>query len=131
MPIRQVDTDDKLRIWRNFKVGKLFDMTMLDTRQYDRSITDLYYNTDAIRPVADSSNRSMTGEAQESWFFNTLDESESRGAYWRLIMQQVVFNRVNYSMATGGSTEFNLDACKWMLLSPTGSDVPLRGGIPL
>jgi hypothetical protein len=23
MPIRQVDTDDKLRIWRSFKVGKL------------------------------------------------------------------------------------------------------------
>lgn len=26
MPIRQVDTDDKLRIWRSFKLGKLADM---------------------------------------------------------------------------------------------------------
>jgi phosphodiesterase/alkaline phosphatase D-like protein len=26
MPIRQVDLDDNLRIWRNFKMGKLFDL---------------------------------------------------------------------------------------------------------
>lgn len=39
MPIRQVDTDDKLRIFRTFKIGKLADMIMLDTRQYDRDIT--------------------------------------------------------------------------------------------
>jgi len=63
MPVRQVAADDKLRIWRNFQIGKLLDLTMLDTRQYDRDITDvgffhtavvchllmefkLYYNTD-------------------------------------------------------------------------------------
>jgi phosphodiesterase/alkaline phosphatase D-like protein len=27
MPIRQVDLDDNLRIWRNFKMGKLFDLS--------------------------------------------------------------------------------------------------------
>lgn len=43
MPIRQVEMDDNLRIWRNFQVGSLFDLVMLDTRQYDRSITDLYW----------------------------------------------------------------------------------------
>jgi phosphodiesterase/alkaline phosphatase D-like protein len=42
MPIRQVDMDDNLRIWRNFEFGDLFDLIMLDTRNYDRSITDLY-----------------------------------------------------------------------------------------
>jgi len=41
MPIRQVDMDDNLRIWRTFSIGTLFDLIMLDTRQYDRSITDL------------------------------------------------------------------------------------------
>ncbi|KAH9484338.1 Alkaline phosphatase D [Psilocybe cubensis] len=45
MPIRQVDPQDKLRIWRNFQIGKLLDLTMLDTRQYDRDLTDVYYNT--------------------------------------------------------------------------------------
>ena len=42
MPIRQVEMDDGLRIWRNFEFGDLFDLIMLDTRQYDRSITDVY-----------------------------------------------------------------------------------------
>lgn len=41
MPLRQVDMDDNLRIWRNFKLGKLLDLVMLDTRGYDRSITRL------------------------------------------------------------------------------------------
>ncbi|KAJ8520400.1 hypothetical protein ONZ45_g2760 [Pleurotus djamor] len=45
MPIRQVDPNNRLRIWRNFQIGKLIDLTMLDTRQYSRDITDLYYNT--------------------------------------------------------------------------------------
>jgi len=45
MPIRQVEMDDNLRIWRNFEFGDLMDLVMLDTRQYDRSITDLYWNT--------------------------------------------------------------------------------------
>ena len=41
MPIRQVDLDDNLRIWRSFQLGKLVDLIIIDTRNYDRSITDL------------------------------------------------------------------------------------------
>jgi alkaline phosphatase D len=37
----QVDMDDGLRIWRNFQMGNLFDLIMIDTRNYDRSITDI------------------------------------------------------------------------------------------
>lgn len=33
--------DDGLRIWRSFQLGNLMDLIMLDTRQYDRSITSL------------------------------------------------------------------------------------------
>lgn len=33
--------DDGLRIWRNFQMGNLFDLIMIDTRNYDRSITDI------------------------------------------------------------------------------------------
>lgn len=33
--------DDGLRIWRSFKMGKLMDLMMLDTRHYDRSITNV------------------------------------------------------------------------------------------
>jgi alkaline phosphatase D len=41
MPIRQVEMDDNLRIWRTFSIGTLFDLIMLDTRHYDRSITGM------------------------------------------------------------------------------------------
>lgn len=41
MPIRQTDMDDGLRVWRSFQMGKLLDFVVLDTRNYDRSITDL------------------------------------------------------------------------------------------
>jgi alkaline phosphatase D len=45
--------DDNLRIWRNFKMGKLFDLIMLDTRNYDRSITTLNWNDDYIADLKD------------------------------------------------------------------------------
>lgn len=67
MPIRQVEMDDNLRIWRNFKIGTLFDLVMLDTRNYDRSITDLYYNTDYIHAISNDAGRSMMGSRQENW----------------------------------------------------------------
>jgi alkaline phosphatase D len=46
MPIRQVDMDNNLRIWRSFSIGTLFDLIILDTRNYDRSVTDLYWNSE-------------------------------------------------------------------------------------
>ncbi|KAJ4480605.1 PhoD-like phosphatase-domain-containing protein [Lentinula edodes] len=123
MPIRQVTVDDKLRIWRNFEIGKLLDLTMLDTRQYDRDITDLYYNTGTYAYIIDSQlhqfpvhdcdhipcptefintlaaypNRSLMGFEQEKWFFNTLSQSQDRGAAWRVVGQQIVFTQLNES----------------------------------
>lgn len=41
MALSQVDMDDGLRIWRSFQMGDVLDLIMLDTRHYDRSITDL------------------------------------------------------------------------------------------
>lgn len=67
MPIRQVEMDDNLRIWRSFSIGSLFDLVMLDTRQYDRSITDLYWNTDYIHNISNDVGRSMMGSRQENW----------------------------------------------------------------
>jgi alkaline phosphatase D len=37
MPIRQVDLDDNLRVWRSFKPGTLLDLNILDMRNYDLS----------------------------------------------------------------------------------------------
>ncbi|KAH9901601.1 PhoD-like phosphatase-domain-containing protein [Cubamyces lactineus] len=103
MPIRQVDPDDKLRVWRNFQIGKLLDLTMLDTRQYDRDITDLYYNT-VIDSIADEKDRSLMGTNQEAWFYDTLSASQKRGAIWRIVGQQIVFTQID--LITG----FDVDA---------------------
>ncbi|CUA76846.1 Phospholipase D [Rhizoctonia solani] len=82
IPIRQVALDDKLRIWRNFQIGKLLDLTMLDTRNYDRDLTDVYYNTKFV----DSIHKGLEQQ---------LLSSKSRGAVWRIIGQQVVFTRLD------------------------------------
>ncbi|TDL18783.1 hypothetical protein BD410DRAFT_728167 [Rickenella mellea] len=94
LPIRQVAADDKLRIWRNFQIGKLLDLTMLDTRNYDRDLTNVYYNT-VVNTVAAFGNRSIMGFDQENWFYDTLSASQKRGATWRVVGQQIVFSQLN------------------------------------
>lgn len=63
MPIRQVNMDDNLRIWRNFQMGTLLDLTMLDTRNYDRSITDL---SKSIMPREDEKKKSKNEQSDTS-----------------------------------------------------------------
>ncbi|KAL8992197.1 MAG: hypothetical protein Q9169_007285 [Polycauliona sp. 2 TL-2023] len=94
MPIRQVDLDDNLRIWRNFKMGKLMDLIVLDTRNYDRSITSLGWNDDYIDLIRDDASRTLMGSHQENWFYNQLSDSVDRGATWRVIGNQIIFSRI-------------------------------------
>lgn len=110
MPIRQVEMDDSLRIWRSFAIGSLVDLIMLDTRQYDRSITDLYWNTDYIHAISNDAGRSMMGPRQEYWFYDSLKNSAARGATWRLIGSQTVFSRLNESEAYGNVDPLDYDA---------------------
>ncbi|ERF74793.1 hypothetical protein EPUS_03177 [Endocarpon pusillum Z07020] len=110
MPIRQVDMDDNLRIWRSFQIGNLIDLLMLDTRVYDRSITDLYWNTDYIRQISNDASRSLMGSRQENWFYENLINSANRGATWRIIGSQIIFSRVNVSVLSGTDEPLNYDA---------------------
>lgn len=110
MPIRQVDMDDNLRIWRSFSLGSLVDLVMLDTRQYDRSITDLYWNTDYVHEISNDAGRSMMGSRQENWFYEKLIASKERKATWRVIGSQTVFSRVNESVAYGNVNPLDYDA---------------------
>nr|XP_019045910.1 hypothetical protein I302_06301 [Kwoniella bestiolae CBS 10118]OCF24840.1 hypothetical protein I302_06301 [Kwoniella bestiolae CBS 10118] len=91
LPIRTVDADDGLRIWRNFKFGTLADLIMLDMRQYNRDLTDLYYNTDEIRLLREDEHRSLMGGRQEKWFYDRLKNASERGCQWKIIGQQIVF----------------------------------------
>ncbi|KAI1847868.1 hypothetical protein JX265_013910 [Neoarthrinium moseri] len=105
MPIRQVDLDDNLRIWRSFQMGKLLDLIMLDTRNYDRSITDLGNTfTEYIDLIKDDGGRSLMGSHQEHWFYRQLSESAKRGATWRIIGNQVIFSRLEFSQGLGLDT---------------------------
>ena len=76
MPIRQVDTTDSLRIWRSFRYGKLADLFLLDTRNFDRDITDIYWNTDAVAAVSNDTDRSLMGGKQERWLYRNMIDSQ-------------------------------------------------------
>ncbi|KAF3193230.1 hypothetical protein TWF225_011060 [Orbilia oligospora] len=94
MPIRQVDSDDYFRIWRNFKFGKLVDLNMLDTRYYARDKGDDI-------PGAASPNRTMLGANQEKWLYDRFDESKDRGAIWNVMGNQVQFSNMNETAVSG------------------------------
>ncbi|KAI0780724.1 PhoD-like phosphatase-domain-containing protein [Trametes elegans] len=113
IPIRQVDPDDKLRIWRNFQIGKLLDLTMLDTRQYDRDITDVTHRNTVIDSIADEKDRSLMGPNQEKWFSDTLSASKARGAIWRIVGQQIVFSQLNESGGCKNHVHTALDQDAW------------------
>ena len=83
---------------------------MLDTRQYDRSITDLYWNTDYIHQISEDAGRTMMGSRQENWFYSELSKSANRGARWRVIGSQTVFSKVNESVAYGNVNPLDYDA---------------------
>ena len=102
--------DDNLRIWRSFQMGSLFDLIMLDTRQYDRSITDLYWNTDYIHEISNDAGRTLMGSRQENWFYKSLSESSDRGARWRVIGNQIIFSQINESVVYGNANPLDYDA---------------------
>ncbi|KAI0851464.1 PhoD-like phosphatase-domain-containing protein [Daldinia vernicosa] len=102
MPIRQVDLDDNLRVWRNFQMGNLLDFIVLDTRNYDRSITSLDWNDNYIDLIRNDASRTLMGSHQENWFYNQLSKSQDRGATWRIIGNQIVFSHIVESYGYGG-----------------------------
>ncbi|KAG9187573.1 hypothetical protein G6011_05444 [Alternaria panax] len=93
MPICQVDMEMTCSCGRRgAKMSKSFDLIMLDTRNYDRSITTLNWNDDYIANLKDGAAHSLMDSHQENWFHNQLSESHERGATWTII-----FSRMNNS----------------------------------
>ncbi|KAL8849425.1 MAG: hypothetical protein Q9221_005597 [Calogaya cf. arnoldii] len=100
MPIRQVDLDDNLRIWRNFKMGKLMDFIFpADVERLTR-ITG--WNNNYIDLIRDDASRTLMGSNQENWFYRQLSESSSRGATWRVIGNQIIFSRIVSGSSVSG-----------------------------
>ena len=78
---------------------------MLDTRQYNRDLTDLYYNSelehrlrrvmadiqaDDVKAIQFDEARSLMGGRQENWFYGQLKNASTRGAQWKVVGQQIV-----------------------------------------
>jgi phosphodiesterase/alkaline phosphatase D-like protein len=125
--------DDNLRIWRSFQIGKLFDLIMLDTRNYDRSITTLDWNDEYVAHLKDDASRTLMGSHQENWFYGQLSKSNNRGAIWRIIGNQIIFSRINTTASYG----FSLNADQWdvrqnsqlKVLSPVITSNVIRVGL--
>ena len=112
MPIREWKFQANARIFRQFRFGNLADLLMLDTRNYARDQQSaakpisLTAGFPANDPVANDPARTMLGFDQEEWVTERLSVSQSRGAVWRLLGQQVMMAQLSVS---GGQTVFNLD----------------------
>ena len=76
---------------------------MLDTRQYNRDLTDLYYNSEYtslmmadltlaadVKAISDDEARSLMGGRQENWLYSQLKNASTRGSQWKVLGQQIV-----------------------------------------
>ncbi|MEY1661374.1 alkaline phosphatase D family protein [Isoalcanivorax beigongshangi] len=110
MPIRAVLPDDLVRIYRTFDYGQLLSLIMLDTRLIgrDRQATLPHETRDP--------NRTLLGLEQERWLFDEMERSQSRGAHWHILGQQVMMAHLtlgavidNPNWDVGGGIKINYD----------------------
>jgi alkaline phosphatase D len=77
------------RVQRQFEIGDLADLTMLDTRAFGRDQQVDGCNTDA----RNDPSRQLLGAEQEAWFFSRLRQSHAGPRPWHLVGQQVLFGQ--------------------------------------
>jgi len=82
LPIRRQDMIDSQRIYRNFRMGDLFQLSMLDTRIQGR---------DQQNGIDPNPNRTILGRPQFDWFCNNMDTST---ALWQVVGQQVSMTKM-------------------------------------
>jgi len=85
LPIRETPGAG-MRLYRDFRLGGLADLIMLDTR----STRDRQVVTGNLAELA-GPRRTLLGAAQEAWLFDRLRTSTREGAPWRLLGQQMLF----------------------------------------
>ena len=104
MPIRTLDTNNLLKIYRRFDFGNIFTLHMLDTRiegrdrQYDdfgdadqgigRYVAGITPNSAGIRPDA---SRQMMSSEQQSWLTSGMGAST---ATWQVVGNQTIMARM-------------------------------------
>ena len=111
LPIRAPEPGRNERVYRHFSFGPLLDLTMIDTRQFDRS-----QQIEANLPMGFTQTgdftdpaRSILGMEQETWVAEQFARS---GHTWRLIGNQVIVSPLKIlgtARATGTSVFANND----------------------
>ncbi|EME45002.1 hypothetical protein DOTSEDRAFT_61607 [Dothistroma septosporum NZE10] len=97
MPIRQVDMTNNLRICTSFSMRIMFDLIVLDTRNYDPSIVHLNWDEDYTPKImGNDAGRTIMGSNQDNWSYVSLKRSEPA---WRIIGPIVVFSTINHCSA--------------------------------
>lgn len=89
LPIRQPEPGRNERIYRHFSFGPLLDLTMIDTRQFDRSQQIEPNLPMGFTQTGDFTDpaRSILGAEQETWVAGQFART---GHTWRLIGNQVI-----------------------------------------
>lgn len=95
-----VRTTDKAKIYRNFNIGNLVNLIMLDTRVIGRDKQLAYatyfdasgnFNIPAFQSDLMSSSRTMLGTTQRNWLLGQLSSST---ANWQVLGQQVLMGKM-------------------------------------
>lgn len=87
-----MEPDSREVIYRDFRVGDLMDLIMLDTRIVGR---DKQASTPAVDPARFDENRNLIGFEQRKWLSSRLYESKSNNSIWTVLGQQVMFGQLN------------------------------------
>lgn len=95
MPVRRrmAPRGPDVQAYRAFRVGRLADIAVLDTRQY-RSKQPCGDGFKAGCAEADTPHRTMLGGRQEQWLADTLRDAAGT---WQVLAQQVLFSQLDFS----------------------------------
>jgi alkaline phosphatase D len=95
LPIREQGSVEEGKIYRNFEIGDLASLIMLDTRLIGRD-EQLSHNmdVDSLRRALQDPRRSIMGEEQERWLASELARSAKAGKPWQVIGQQLLMGKL-------------------------------------
>jgi len=99
MPIRE--QQNKRKIFREFKIGKLIQLLMLDTRQYERDeqiqpkdyLSDSGFNEANFYSDLNSLDRKLLGKEQLAWIEEKMTAEDFK---WTVMGQQVLMTKLKF-----------------------------------
>lgn len=115
LPFSRLESNNQTLIYRNFNLGNLVNLIMLDTRIIGRDkqlelgdyITTTGFNSTQYQTDITNPNRALLGNTQRNWLTSTIN---SNTAKWQVLGQQVLMARMNVPfemLAAFGTSNFN------------------------